>query len=55
MTIRKFNQTIDTNTSILTFNNPKAPPEIKIVYMLDKWERISQISEAFTIVKNINI
>ena len=32
ITIRKLSQTTDTNTCILTFNNPKSPPEIKIGY-----------------------
>ena len=33
------NQTIKTNTYILTFNNPKPPPEIKIKYTLAKVEK----------------
>ena len=42
ITIRKLNQTINTNTYILTFNNPKPSPEIKIGYMLVKVEKYIQ-------------
>ena len=45
--IRKLNQTIDTNTYILTFNKPKPPPEIKIHRADSKlgkiWEKESEI------------
>ena len=38
ITIKKQNEIIETNTYILTFNNPKPPLEIKIGYTVVKVE-----------------
>ena len=39
ITIKKENQTMQTNTYILTFNSPTTPKEIKIGYINEKIEQ----------------
>ena len=56
ITIRKLNQTIDTNSYILTFNNPKPPPEMKTWIYVNKSGKVHPKSQKVSqLPKNIHI